>query len=83
MTRGLITSINGQWNKLPVVCQCGHGFTLELGDDVKIEVAPPRSLDHKWFVECPRCGRDTPVIWPSGQLRTQTTNMIVNKLITL
>lgn len=66
MTRSLITSVNGQWRDLPVMCACGHQFTLELGQDVKIKVAPPRSLNHTWYAQCPRCRRDAVVVWPAG-----------------
>jgi hypothetical protein len=63
MSRGLITSVNGIWNHLPVICRCRHEFTVELGDDVLIRVAK-QGLAHTWHVKCPRCWLETPVLLP-------------------
>lgn len=69
MTRSLVKSLNGWWRGLPVVCQCGQRFSLELGETVKIAVADS-GLAHSWFAECPQCRRNCPLVWPDGTLRT-------------
>lgn len=72
MTRSLIISVNGLWDHLPVVCRCRHQFTVELGDDVVVRVAP-QGLHHAWFARCPQCHRNVPLVWPDERHQTGVT----------